>query len=196
VSGRPRPSPVALVLTLAAVAASASACGRVDVPESLADAATTTTEVPTPAAEPQDPTCTDGVDGTVVESLRPDAAAADALASRTFPAGSYMAGIQARERLRVGVDTSTNLFSSVDPLTGEFEGFDVDIAREMARAVFGDEPYGIGLPPGHPEYVRFVNAALDQVRSSGRWIDIYDDHLEDILPSETGGQPPAARYED
>jgi polar amino acid transport system substrate-binding protein len=60
----------------------------------------------------------------------------------------------------------------------------------------GDEPYGIGLPPGHPEYVRLVNAALEQVRSSGRWVEIYDEHLAGVLPSETGGQPPAARYQD
>jgi polar amino acid transport system substrate-binding protein len=332
----PRPAWAALAL---AVVATAGACARVEVPASLEGPVPPTTEAPAPADPAQDPACTDGVDGNVVESLRPDGRAIDALTSRSFPADTYMAEIVGRGRLRVGVDTSTNLFSSVDPLTGEFEGFDVDIAREMARALFGDpsrielvaipysqrvqvlaqdppavdmvvdtftincvrddsidfssqyfmstqkllvridsdiagiddfdaddrvcaaanstsietladlpeprpvavpvrdnsdclvllqqgrvegistddtilagmaaqdpnvhivgepfgdEPYGIGLPPGHPEYVRFVNAALERVRSSGRWAELYDQHLS-TLPSETGGQPPAARYED
>jgi polar amino acid transport system substrate-binding protein len=60
---------------------------------------------------------------------------------------------------------------------------------------FSDEPYGIGLPPDHPEMVRFVNAVLDQVRASGTWNDLYEEWLVDLLP---GGNiaPPAARYED
>ena len=323
-----------------ALAALAAACSQVDVPESLAGTTTTTIEPPAPAPPAQDPNCTNGVDGTAVQSLRPDAAAEEALATREFPAGSYMAEIQARGRLRVGVDTQTNLFSSVNPRTGEFEGFDVEIATEMAQAIFGDapgtiefvaipysqrvqvlaaeppsvdmvvdtftincvrddsidfssqyfmstqkllvrtdsqatgiqdlgpddkvcaaanstsietlaglpeprpeavpvvdqadclvllqqgqvqgistddtilagmvaqdpnvhivgepfgdEPYGIGLPPGHPEYVRFVNAALEQVRSSGRWAEIYATWLDGKLPSETGGQAPVASYE-
>jgi polar amino acid transport system substrate-binding protein len=316
----------ALVLTLLA-----AACASTSIPESLPGPVTTTTAPPPPAPVPQDPACTDG---NVTQSLRPDAAAEEALDTRDFPAGSYMAAIRERGRLRVGVDTSTILFSSVNPQTGQVEGFDVEIAREMAAALFGAgdaiefvaiaysarvdalaegtvdmvvdtftincvredridfstqyftssqkllvrvddpstgiadfggrrvcaaagstsadnlralpapaprvvevtdqadclvllqqgqvegistddtilagmqaqdpnvrivgdafsaEPYGIGLPPNHPEYVRFVNAALEQVRSSGRWTELYDEWLSG-LPGPN--QPPPAAYED
>ncbi|MCX7538839.1 glutamate ABC transporter substrate-binding protein [Corynebacterium sp. P5875] len=43
-----------------------------------------------------------------------------------------------RGRLIVGVDQSQNLLSFRDATTGELEGFEVDLAREMARDIFGD----------------------------------------------------------
>jgi polar amino acid transport system substrate-binding protein len=49
-----------------------------------------------------------------------------------------MAKIAERGRLIVGVDQSQNLFGSRNSSTGELEGFDIDVAREMARAIFGD----------------------------------------------------------
>lgn len=55
-----------------------------------------------------------------------------------MPAGSTMAAIQERGRLVVGVDQNTFLFGYRNPATGELEGFDIDIAREIARAIFGD----------------------------------------------------------
>jgi polar amino acid transport system substrate-binding protein len=254
------------------------------------------------------------------------------------PAGSYMATIRERGRLRVAVDTSTMLFSIVDPRNGEFSGFDVDIAEEVATALFGEanedtlelvavpkservnavlgegavdmvadtftincardaeidfssvyfqshqrlllraddpsadiaefaanggracaptgstsidnmnalpdppeivdapsqgaclvllqqggvegistddtilagmveqdptlevvgddlsvEPYGLGLPPDHPEWVRYVNAVLEDVRASGRWDELYDTWFAEILGDQA---PPAAAYRD
>ncbi len=55
-----------------------------------------------------------------------------------MPANSTMAAIVARGRLRVGVDQNTYLFGYRDPATGQIVGFDIDIAREIARALFGD----------------------------------------------------------
>ena len=49
-----------------------------------------------------------------------------------------MAEIAERGRLIVGVDQNTNLFGFRNPATGQLEGFDIDIAREIARAIFGD----------------------------------------------------------
>jgi polar amino acid transport system substrate-binding protein len=49
-----------------------------------------------------------------------------------------MAAIQQRGRLVVGVDQNTYLFGYRNPGTGQLEGFDIDIAREIARAIFGD----------------------------------------------------------
>jgi polar amino acid transport system substrate-binding protein len=55
-----------------------------------------------------------------------------------MPTGSTMATIFERGRLIVGVDQGTNLFGSRNPATGELEGFDIDLAREIARRIFGD----------------------------------------------------------
>ena len=43
-----------------------------------------------------------------------------------------------RGRLIVGVDRSNNLLSYRDAATGDVRGFEVDIAREIARDIFGD----------------------------------------------------------
>ncbi|MGA5461904.1 glutamate ABC transporter substrate-binding protein [Mycobacterium sp. NPDC050041] len=45
--------------------------------------------------------------------------------------------IRDRGRLIVGLDIGSNLFSFRDPITGEITGFDVDIAGEIARDIFG-----------------------------------------------------------
>lgn len=55
-----------------------------------------------------------------------------------MPAGTTMADIQARGVLRVGVSADTVLMGSRNPLTGQIEGFDIDVARAVAQAVFGD----------------------------------------------------------
>ncbi|WP_245745766.1 glutamate ABC transporter substrate-binding protein [Nocardia altamirensis] len=55
-----------------------------------------------------------------------------------MPPGSPMAAIAARGTLRVGVDQNTYLFGFRNPATGRLEGFDIDIAREIARDLFGD----------------------------------------------------------
>lgn len=77
---------------------------------------------PSPAqpAEPADD-CT--------ASLRPFSAKADATAA--------VSNIRNRGRLIVGLDIGSNLFSFRDPITGEITGFDVDIAGEVARDIFG-----------------------------------------------------------
>ena len=85
-----------------------------------------------------------------MEQLPPDAPAppapeaenCDRTASlRPFPtraaADAAVASIKARGRLLVGLDIGSNLFSFRDPITGEITGFDVDIAGEVARDIFG-----------------------------------------------------------
>ncbi|MCQ9343727.1 glutamate ABC transporter substrate-binding protein [Corynebacterium kozikiae] len=46
--------------------------------------------------------------------------------------------ILARGRLIVGVEQSQNLVGFRNPVTGELEGFEVDLVREIARDIFGD----------------------------------------------------------
>ncbi|MEZ0364055.1 glutamate ABC transporter substrate-binding protein [Mycobacterium sp. pUA109] len=52
-------------------------------------------------------------------------------------ADGAVANIRARGRLIVGLDIGSNLFSFRDPITGQITGFDVDIAGEVARDIFG-----------------------------------------------------------
>ena len=55
-----------------------------------------------------------------------------------MPAGSTMAAIAERGRLIVGIDQNAYLFGFRDPATGELVGFEIDMAREVARDLFGD----------------------------------------------------------
>ena len=52
-------------------------------------------------------------------------------------ADAAVASIRKRGRLLVGLDIGSNLFSFRDPVTSEITGFDVDIAGEVARDIFG-----------------------------------------------------------
>ena len=120
-----------LCVTVAAVTVLAG-CGRA---EGVAPAPTLSLTPPTPAGmeelQPElmpPPEDTDG-DCDLTASLRPfpDRAQADAA----------VANIRSRGRLIVGLDIGSNLFSFRDPITGEITGFDVDIAGEVARDIFG-----------------------------------------------------------
>jgi polar amino acid transport system substrate-binding protein len=51
--------------------------------------------------------------------------------------GSFMAKIRARGYLIAGVDQSTYHFGFLNPLTGNIEGFDIDMVRAVAKAIFG-----------------------------------------------------------
>jgi polar amino acid transport system substrate-binding protein len=103
-----------------------------------------------------DATLPDEVVGSIAEATTTPTTAApacpdpSAYASMTYPAltelpapgampdGTTMADIQARGQLVVGVSADTLLFGSRNPLTGNIEGFDIDVLKTVARAIFGD----------------------------------------------------------
>jgi polar amino acid transport system substrate-binding protein len=64
-----------------------------------------------------------------------------------MPKGSFMAQIQARGYLRVGVDQNTYLWGYRDPVSGQLTGFDIDILRQISDAIFGSSD---------PRYIHFV----------------------------------------
>jgi polar amino acid transport system substrate-binding protein len=132
------------------------------VPDSLPGPTTPTTQAAAPP--PDTPDCDPE---TVTESLRPDAAALAAFESGDVPAGSYMATIRERGRLRVAVDTSTMLFSIVDPRNGRFSGFDIDIAEEVATALFGEATADtlelVAVPKSERVNVLLGEGAVDMV---------------------------------
>jgi polar amino acid transport system substrate-binding protein len=55
-----------------------------------------------------------------------------------MPPGTFMRQVHDRGRLIVGVADDTLLFGYLNPFTNQIEGFDIDVAREVARAIFGD----------------------------------------------------------
>jgi len=56
-----------------------------------------------------------------------------------FPADSTMAKIQKRGKLVVGSSLNTLMFSSRNPMTGDVEGFEADLARMLAKKLTGSE---------------------------------------------------------
>jgi polar amino acid transport system substrate-binding protein len=63
---------------------------------------------------------------------------------------------------------------------------------KMAGPRFTQEPYGIGIPKGNEDMVRFVNGVLEQSVASGSWARSYDRWLG--RTGEPRPQPPTPRY--
>ncbi len=81
-------------------------------------------------------------------SLRPPATLP---AAGKMPAGSFMARIQKRGYLVAGVNTGALDFGYLNPVSGKIEGFEIDVVREIARAIFGN-----------PNDVQFVALTVSQ----------------------------------
>ena len=102
----------------------------------------------------------------------------------------------------VGSDTHTGclvLFQQgkVDAITGDdtiLAGLAAQdpYASVVKAAAFTVEPYGLGVSKTHPEFVRFVNTVLAQMRTDGRWTKAYDTWLKAALGPAPA--PPAAVY--
>jgi polar amino acid transport system substrate-binding protein len=126
------------VLVLAAAACGSSSAPPPSVAIAPVDAQPSGAQEVTTAPETANADC-----GDREASLRPGPLPAPG----AMPPGSTMATIAERGRLIVGVDQNTNLFGYRNPATGQLEGFDIDVAREMARSIFGDPK------PGDPDRV-------------------------------------------
>jgi polar amino acid transport system substrate-binding protein len=56
---------------------------------------------------------------------------------------------------------------------------------------FAAEPYGLAISKQHPDFVRFVNAVLAQMRADGQWAASYRHWVGSPAPA-----PPPAQYRD
>ena len=130
---RPLRHPIAVALLFALVAAGLAGCGA------SSDRALRTTlaalEIPAPNSNSSSsvkagPKCAD-----LTASLRPPATMP---APGAMPRGSFMAAIQRRGYLRAGVNAGLLDFGYLNPATGKIEGFEIDLVRELARAIFGN----------------------------------------------------------
>ena len=54
---------------------------------------------------------------------------------------------------------------------------------------FTSEPYGLAISQQHPDFVRFVNAVLQQLRTDGQWAASYAHWVGTPVPA-----PPPAHY--
>lgn len=150
-----------LPTALAACAAAAALLAGCSSPQTAPEVATGSggpplppeaTVLDQPTARPTAPT-----DCNASASLRPDSEA-------TAPGapgldGTRLQRIRARGRLIVGLDQGSNLFSFRDPLSGELVGFDVDIAHEISRDLFGD--------PDHVDFHFLSSAQREQALEAG-----------------------------
>jgi polar amino acid transport system substrate-binding protein len=119
-------APVAASL---AIMLAASACGSGDY------AATKIPPKEQPPAASAAPPAAQPDCGNPVASYAPEGAMPQPLA---MPVGSYMAKIQQRGRLIAGVSADSLNLGSRNPITGQIVGFDIDMIRAVAKAIFGD----------------------------------------------------------
>lgn len=99
--------------------------------------------------------------GRVTASMRPPASMP---APGVMTAGSFMARIKRRGYLIAGVNAGFLGFGYLNPFTGHIEGFEIDLARQVAKAIFGN-PNAIQLKAlTVPERIKSVqDGAVDIV---------------------------------
>jgi polar amino acid transport system substrate-binding protein len=122
------------LVAIACVLLAATACsGSVRLPDAVEGEAPPSTDAVTPvfptcdaAQAAEDPT----------RSYEPDGPLP---APSNMPPGSTMAEIHDRGKLIVGVSGDTLLFGARNALTNQIEGFDIDMLKEVANAIFGPD---------------------------------------------------------
>jgi polar amino acid transport system substrate-binding protein len=154
---------------LVALLLAVTACAGGGRPVDLANV--TSVNRPTPVGVEENPPASSGTSAPAPDcdpkaSYRPD----DSLPpAGQMPARSTMRAIQDRGQLIAGVDQNTFLFGFRNPTTNALEGFDIEIVRELAKAVFGD-----------PNKVRFK-----VVTSAGRVKALQDGDVDVVVRTMT-----------
>ena len=124
---------IGCLLLLLGAAAGLGGCGSTSDRPLRITLAALNAKAPQPAPSPAPPPTRPC--GELTASLRPPAVTP---APGAMPAGSFMAKIKRRGYLLAGVNTGLLDFGYLNPSTGRIEGFEIDLARELARAIFGD----------------------------------------------------------
>lgn len=162
--------PILAALVALAVVGTTAACAPEPTTHLLTGAAGmgSTAQDSTVEAAPQAP-AGGAASGTVTAAQdcadgQPAVASLDPGGSPEVTAGSTMAAIRERGALVVGVSADTLLMGSRNPFNGDIEGFDIDVARQIADAVLGD-----------PDKIQF------RVITSGDRETVLADHDVDIV---------------
>lgn len=98
----------------------------------------TTVPTPEPAASSSGSSSSPAAPAQCDDPLASYAPLASLPAPGAMPSGSTMAAIAQRGRLVVGVSADSLLLGSRNPVSGQIEGFDIDMARLVAQAILGD----------------------------------------------------------
>ena len=80
----------------------------------------------------------------------------------TFPAGSTMDALQKKGKIVVGTKFDQPLFGLKNPTTGQVQGFDVDVAKAIAKGIFGDNI------DGKVDFVETVSKVRESVIQEGK----------------------------
>ena len=130
----------ALLAATAVAAVAITGCAAGSTPTLPSVPAPSSSSAPSPSPTPSRAGCSDK-DATRVASYAPDAPlpAGDS-------AGKTVAEIKHKGKLTAGVSADNLLFGFRDPLTGQLEGFDIDMVNAIAAAIFGEAK-------GHVDYV-------------------------------------------
>jgi polar amino acid transport system substrate-binding protein len=125
----------AIALVVVGVLAVAAGCAA--APGSR-PAATATARVPADTVGAARTVSGAGARGAAAATCNPKAASLAPDGPPDVIAGSRMAFIRARGYLIAGVDQSTYHFGYLNPLDGRIEGFDIDMIKAVAQAIFGN----------------------------------------------------------
>jgi polar amino acid transport system substrate-binding protein len=141
-SSRPRTTGIltrtrAAALALTALTAAAVAAGCAAAPAAHSTAAGAHATALSPAAKARTVSKSQAA-ATAAATCNPDASSLAPLGPPEVTPGSEMARIRARGYLIAGVDQSTYHFGYLNPLDGQIEGFDIDMVRAVAQAIFGN----------------------------------------------------------
>jgi polar amino acid transport system substrate-binding protein len=118
------PVAASLAILLAATACGSGAYDATEIPPKIQPSEAA------PAPPATQPNC-----GNPLASYAPEGAMPQPLA---MPAGTHMARIQQRGRLIAGVSADSLNLGARDPISGQIVGFDIDMIRAVAKAIFGD----------------------------------------------------------
>jgi polar amino acid transport system substrate-binding protein len=128
-------------LALAAVALAAVAAGCAAAPAVRSAAPSPPASRPSAAGRPASEVRAVGgsqAGAKAAAACNPEASSLAPLGPAEVTPGSTMARIKARGYLIAGVDQSTYHFGYLNPLDGQIEGFDIDMIRAVAQAIFGN----------------------------------------------------------
>lgn len=108
------------------------------------------------------------------------------LPAMQFAEGTYMKAIQDRGVLRAGVKQDVLLFGYLNPRTNRIEGFDVDVVKEIARALLGDSeavdlrgmPSAARIPSLREDIVDIVVSTMTITKARLEEIDFSDVYYE------------------
>lgn len=174
---RTRPRTVALAVAAVAVAATVSAAVAGCAAAPPAEPSTHSTAPPAARTVAEDNTVAGGravhqsrtEDKAATATCDPAAASLAPLGPPQVTDGSFMAKIRRRGYLIAGVDQSTYHFGYLNPLDGQIEGFDIDMIRAVAQAIFGN-----------PDKVQYKAISDDQ-----RIPDILNDSVDIVAHTMT-----------